>query len=140
MDLLARREHSRLELTRKLSRRFPDRAGVQEALDRLEEEGLQSDTRFTYSFARERMLRGQGPRRIVAELRQRGIAETRAWDSLEQLIQEFETTWECLAENALTKRYGSCDLARLDPEERVRRLRFLHGRGFETEAFGPILG
>jgi len=44
--LLARREHSRRELARKLAERdFPE-AEREAALDRLEREGLQSDERF----------------------------------------------------------------------------------------------
>jgi regulatory protein len=139
MDLLARREYSRVELVRKLSRRFADRGAVDDALDRLEEEGLQSDGRFALSFSRERMLRGQGPRRIVSELRQRGIGSSQAEGALDQLVAESGATWEALAEGVLKKRYGSSDLVGLDPQERVRRLRFLHARGFDTEAFGPIL-
>ncbi len=139
MDLLARREHSRRELLQKLSRRFPDRDAVAEAVDRLAQEGLQSDERFALSFTRERVLRGQGPGRILQELRQRGVASAFADEALRTVVQDEGETWHSLAEAALTKRYGSAALTGLDPEERVRRLRFLHRRGFDTEAFGPVL-
>lgn len=139
MDLLARREHSRAELVRKLGRRFADRGALEEALDRLSDEGLQCDGRFAASFTRERMLRGQGPRRIAAELRQRGVQARQADQALQEVITESGETWETVAEGVLAKRYGSADLTSLDAQERVRRLRFLYQRGFETDVFGPVL-
>ena len=138
MDLLARREHSRSELARKLSRHFNDRAELHAALDRLTEEGLQSDDRFAASFVRERMLRGQGPRRIASELIQRGVSAALVGHALQAVPAEACETWESLADQALFKRFGSQDLVGIDAEERVRRLRFLHQRGFHTEAYGPV--
>ncbi|MCB1644681.1 MAG: regulatory protein RecX [Pseudomonadales bacterium] len=77
MDLLARREHSRLELHEKLSRRF---AGCQELIqsetEKLTAEGLQSDARLAEAYVRARSNRGQGPRKIRMELRQRASVTT----------------------------------------------------------------
>ena len=46
MDLLARREHGRVELTRKLRQRGADPEMIDAALDRLTEEGLLSESRY----------------------------------------------------------------------------------------------
>ncbi len=73
MDLLARREHTRKELARKLSKKFravPEI--VEEELDKLKAEGLQSDARLAEVFIRSRVSRGQGPVKIKMELRARG--------------------------------------------------------------------
>ena len=75
LELLARREHSRRELTRKLAARgFPDDV-VTPVLDELERTGALANARFTDSFVRSRIAKGQGPQRIRAELAQRGIKD-----------------------------------------------------------------
>jgi SOS response regulatory protein OraA/RecX len=76
MDLLARREHSRRELKQKLKKRFRDDALIEEQLDTLAEENLQSDTRYAESFLRQRFNRGHGPVRIRQEMRQKGIPDS----------------------------------------------------------------
>ena len=51
MDLLARREHGRVELTRKLRQRGAPQELIDGALDRLAEEGLLSESRYLETFA-----------------------------------------------------------------------------------------
>ena len=66
MGLLARREHSDLELQQKLSYRFPDEAErVRVEVEQLTAEGLQSNTRLAESVIRTRISRGQGPFKII---------------------------------------------------------------------------
>lgn len=130
MNLLARREHSRLELFRKLQRRF-DRRDLDQALDKLADEGLQSDERFSLSFTRERLLRGQGPLRIVAELRARGIPAELASRAIDVVPAEEGTSWPEQAELALQRKYGEADAP--DLKERARRARFLAYRGFRSD-------
>lgn len=134
MDLLARREHSRLELLHKLARRFGDReprSELEVAIDTLAAEGLQSDERFALSFARERLHRGHGPRRIRVELQQRGVDDTLIDTALAEVPAEEGTTWAGQARLVLAKRFGDGP-ARGFPE-RARRLRFLDQRGFGTQ-------
>ena len=54
LGLLTRREHSRRELSRKLTSRGVEAADVRSAVDRLEAEGWQSDTRFAEALVRSR--------------------------------------------------------------------------------------
>ncbi|HVJ31411.1 MAG TPA: regulatory protein RecX, partial [Gammaproteobacteria bacterium] len=68
LELLARREHSRRELTRKLAARGFSDDVVSPVLDKLERTGALADARFTDSFVRSRIGKGQGPQRIRAEL------------------------------------------------------------------------
>jgi regulatory protein len=133
MDLLARREHARSELERKLSRHF-DREAIAQALDRLAEEGLQSDRRFAEAFVRERATRGYGPQRINAELQQRGIADRVAQAALATVCEEEGIDWREQARSALCKKFGQATLP-ADFRERARRLRFLSYRGFDTSQF-----
>lgn len=126
VGLLARREHSRFELARKLSARDYPRALIDETLDRLEQQGLLSGERFTISFIESRAARGVGPDRIRAELGQRGID---AGDA-ERLLAELDHDWRRAAREARVKRFG----ADLPPtyEERARQMRFLQSRGFSS--------
>lgn len=132
MNLLARREHAFLELRRKLLRRF-DADELDLALDRLREEGLQCDDRFARSFTRERMVRGYGPQRIEAELRQRGVARELGAEAIREVPEEEGETWHSLAETVLRRKFG--DEPADTFEERARRARFLAYRGFRESDF-----
>ena len=68
MDLLARREHGRAELTRKLRQRGAPAELIEAALERLADEGLLSESRYIESFIRGRASSGYGPLRIREEL------------------------------------------------------------------------
>ena len=125
MDLLARREHARAELIQKLRRRFPScPEWIDEAVGRLADENLQSDARMAEAFVRSRVNRGQGPLRIRAELRGKGIAD----DMIDLSFDECGVNWHSVAERVYHKRFGH--EAPSDAKERAKRLRFLQGRGF----------
>jgi regulatory protein len=130
MDLLARREHSRQELENKLRRRFEARE-LATALEKLAEEGLQSDERFAVSFTRERLLRGYGPRRIEAELKQRGVASRPIDRALLEVPDEESLTWRDVARDAEEKKFGPAPPK--DYEDKARRMRFLYRRGFAVD-------
>jgi regulatory protein len=131
--LLARREHSRLELTRKLVARGFDGAVVEVALDRLESTGALAAERFTDSFVRARVAKGQGPVRIRAELAQRGIAA----EAAEDLLRNPELDWAALARTVRAKRFGAAPPR--DYAERARQARFLEYRGFDGAAVRAAL-
>ena len=131
MDLLARREHSRRELERKLSKRY-DPAEIDEALARLVDDDLQNDARFALSFARERALRGIGPQRIQRELLQRGVSGSTADRALQLLENQEGINWQDVARDALQKKFGQAEMPS-DYSDRVRRLRFLQYRGFSGD-------
>lgn len=126
--LLARREYSRAELAGRLAARNHDADSVQQALDALESEGLQSDARFAESFVRSRLARGQGPMKVRAGLNERGVDRELARMALDEA--QAETDWRALACEALAKRF---DGPGATPRERARRERFLAGRGFDFE-------
>lgn len=128
--LLARREYSRAELQRRLAAKGHTAESVDEALDALAAEGLQSDTRFVEIFLRSRIARGQGPVRIRAALDERGIDRELSRAAFDTIQAAGEVDWFALACDTLAKRFaGPGD----SPRERARRERFLAARGFDFD-------
>ncbi|PTY37157.1 hypothetical protein BGP77_07780 [Saccharospirillum sp. MSK14-1] len=133
LNLLARREHSRVELARKLEQRFPDQPeAITEALDRLMEQGLQDDQRFAEAFFRSQLERNRGPIRIRHEARQKGIAE-----AMESQLAESDVDWYKLALDVATRKLGRDDPSQ--PKVQARLARFLAYRGFDGECVRNVL-
>jgi regulatory protein len=90
LRLLGRRDHSREELRRKLSRRGHDQQVVEAAMRRITELYLVDDQAFARSYVRRRASL-RGPLAIAAELAARGIDRTASeaalagFDAAEQL-------------------------------------------------------
>ena len=125
--LLARREHSRLELRRKLSARGHAAEVIDAALSELAADGLQSDARFVEGYIRSALARGHGERKIRADLQQRGIEAQLASAGLDVSNAE----WRRRAEQAMRKRFGPAPPS--DPTNQAKHLRFLAYRGFPEE-------
>lgn len=133
MDLLARREHGRVELTRKLRQRGAPDELIEGALDRLVEEGLLSEARYLESFVASRARAGYGPLRIREDLAQRGLPRP----AIEQALSEAEVDWgEQLRELWQRKFAGQLPA---DIREKGRQARFLAYRGFAQEQIGRLL-
>lgn len=131
LGLLSRREHSRLELKRKLAPHAEDEAELETLLDDFEKRGWLSEQRFVEQVVHARGGR-YGSRYIVHELRQKGVAEVLIEQALPRLREsELET-----ARAVWTKKFGR------QPEgakERARQIRFLQSRGFGLEIIGILL-
>tara|TARA_B100001769_G_C22086136_1_gene585516 strand:+ start:124 stop:615 length:492 start_codon:yes stop_codon:yes gene_type:complete len=125
MDLLARREHSRLELYQKLKQRQFEPDVINSELDKLLDEGLQSDERFAEAFLRSRIDRGKGPNIILSELSQRGIDELIASNVISNITDE---EWNDLAYEAMNKKLRN--EAELDYDKQLKLMKFLSNRGF----------
>ncbi|MDI9240396.1 recombination regulator RecX [Lysobacter sp. LF1] len=102
LGLLARREHSRKELNRKLTSRGLDAVEVQAAVDRLAGEGWQDDTRFAESLVRSRAAGGHGPIRIRAELATHGLDR----EAIARAMDTFEGDWAETARDLVRRRFG----------------------------------
>lgn len=131
LELLARREHSRAELKRKLRRREFEADVIDLALDALAESGAQSDARFVGAYIQSRVNRGFGPLRIAAELRERGIG---ASDS--ELRGGYD--WTELCRSLRDRRFGGASAS--TRREWQRRARFLYSRGFPESIVRQVLG
>jgi regulatory protein len=142
MQWLAQREHSRLELRRKLlhAARQRDEAGdgaldpsaeVDALLDWLDVNKHLSEARFVESRVHARSARF-GNRRIVQELAQHGSALDDA--TAEQLkaseLGRARTIWQ--------RKFGAGPPATA-PAERAKQMRFLAGRGFSADVIRRVV-
>ena len=119
LRLLARREHSRQELARKLAphAESPEVLGI--VLGELQERKQLSDQRYAEERARW-LARKYGAAKIRHELRAKGIAE--------EIVEGISTEGELERARAILNRKYH-DHARTR-EERAKRARFLQSRGF----------
>ncbi|NVZ66177.1 recombination regulator RecX [Pseudomonas gingeri] len=132
MDLLARREHSRVELTRKLRQRGASPEMIDTELDRLTEEGLLSESRYLESFVSYRARSGYGPLRIREELSQRGLQRA----DIEQALRESGLDWQAQLEDTWRRKFAG--QLPVDARERARQGRFLSYRGYSMEMIGRL--
>lgn len=134
---LARREHSRRELERKLADHVEDTPEasaaeqIRAALDDLAARGLQSDARVA-----ETLLAGAGQRlgsrRIAHTLREKGLAPELVGAAVAQArggeLERARAVWQ--------RRFGTPPA---DAAERARQMRFLAGRGFDAEVIRRVV-
>lgn len=132
MDLLARREHGRAELSRKLRQRGATQDLIDPALDRLAEEGLLNESRYLESYIASRARAGYGPVRIREELSQRGLPR----GEIDGALNESDVDWNENLREAWRRKF-----ARLpqDARERAQQGRFLSYRGYAMEAISRLL-
>lgn len=101
IELLARSEHSRFLLARKLlQREFPEGV-IRDALDRLEERGYLDDRRFAEQWVASRVRRRpEGETALIAGLQARGVDGGLAREVVEAFKQEFPEELERAIERA----------------------------------------
>ena len=131
LDYLARREHSRMELEKKLAPYAPTLEELSFVLDSLEQCGLLSARRLVEQVVHVRR-RKFGSRRIVHELQQKGIDVNLIAAALPHLktteLETARTVWQ--------KKFGAMPT---NAKERAKQIRFLMGRGFASEIIGQVL-
>ncbi len=133
MDLLARREHGRVELTRKLRQRGAPPDLIEPALDRLCEQGLLSESRYLESYVRSRANAGYGPLRIREELSQRGLPKA----DIEQALRDSGFNWAEQLRDLWQRKFAGQIPA--DARERAKQGRFLSYRGYSLEMISRLL-
>ncbi|KGM06880.1 Regulatory protein RecX [Methylophaga thiooxydans] len=124
---LANREHSALELSRKLQKAGFDQVEIEDTIAQLQQAGLQSDERFAESFVSSRANRGYGSVRIGMELKERGVNS----DIITTSLQQADIDWFALAIEVRCKRFG--EHSPDDFKDRAKQQRFLQYRGFTHE-------
>ena len=125
---LARREHSRAELARKLAARAESPEALEALLDVLEVRKQLSNERYAEARAHQ-LARKYGAARIRADLKAKGVDEdlagrVAAGDELER------------ARAILARKYRTSAATR---QERARRMRFLQSRGFAHDTIRKLL-
>ena len=147
LQWLAQREHSRVELRRKLLRLARERASAQAhendataadptievdaLLDWLVANRYLSDARFVESRVNARAAR-YGNLRIRQELGQHGAA-------LDAATAERLKGSELARAHALWQRKYGAGPASQEASERIRQMRFLAGRGFSAEVIRRVI-
>jgi len=128
LRLLARREHSRAELSRKLAPRAESPEALQALLDSLEQKKQLSDERFAAERAHV-LSRKFGAVRIRQDLKAKGIDP--------ELVSRVSAEGELdLARAILERKYREPAETR---GERAKRMRFLQSRGFSSEIIFKLL-
>jgi len=131
LGLLARREHSRTELQRKLS---PHTEDVQEIIDLLDDftrRGWLSDARFAEALVHDKQAKF-GTSRLAYELRERGVEESVIRDQLAELkdseLDRARQVWQT--------KFGEFPE---DAKARAKQMRFLQSRGFSFDVIGKVM-
>lgn len=131
MNYLARREHSRAELARKLAP-HAEADEIEALLDQLERDKLLSNTRYVEMLAHARAGK-HGSLRLKADLREKGVPEGDMQEALEtareQDLDAARMVW--------LKKFGA---APSNASERARQYRFLASRGFPIDVIRRVIG
>jgi regulatory protein len=132
LGLLVRREHSRSELTRKLTARGIERDEAQAAVDKLSQAGWQDEERFAHGLVRSRAAAGYGPLHIRAELGMHRLSD----ELIRLAMDEFDGDWAQNARDLVKRRFGGqLD----DPAKRRKAADLLARRGFGGALVSQVL-
>jgi regulatory protein len=128
---LSRREHSRVELARKLANQGDSNEQIDKILDTLEAKGLLSVERFAQSVVRRKSGRF-GAARVLHELKSHGVATAQ----LDATKLELKDTEYARALAVWQKKFGHLPHG---PGDFARQARFLSQRGFAGDAIRQVL-
>ncbi len=127
--LLARREYGVRELQARLMKKWAGFENIAERvslyIERLVDEEVLSDERFTEMFIRSRQNRNQGPMKIRAELHQKQVPKA----IIEAGLLESSKDWGSLASDWLSRQVSGP----LDFSRRAKYYRRLINRGFSHQ-------
>ena len=129
MRYLARREHSRDELSRKLAPHAESPALLEVLLRELESRKQLSNERFAEVRANW-MARKYGAARIRHDLKSKGVSE----EVSERAVADLDEVAK--AKEILARKYR---LPATTREERAKRARFLQGRGFSGDVIRRLV-
>jgi len=131
LGLLARREHSRTELQRKLVNHAEDQQELSDLLDDLTRRGWLSDIRFAEALVQSKQAKF-GAARLVYELRERGVDDGLIREQVAQLkeseLERARQVWQA--------KFGA---RAEDAKARAKQMRFLQSRGFNLDVIGKVL-
>lgn len=132
LGLLARREHSRVELARKLETAGFDREEIGILLDAFEAKNWLSDQRFAESYVADHRARA-GSVKLAYDLRQRGvpdsIIENVLGDNRDSELERAREVWK--------KKFG---VPPADAGDKAKQFRFMQSRGFTPEVIRRAIG
>lgn len=121
---LARREHSRFELTHKLKQASFSTEEIAPVLDEFENRNWLSDRRFAESYVADHRAR-YGAIKLAYELKLRGISGA----IIEDVLQANQASELERAREIWCRKFG---VSPKSVEEKARQMRFLQSRGFSS--------
>lgn len=131
LRLLSTREHSRVELERKLARFEEEDGTLAKALDELQAKGFISEARVIESVLHRRAAK-MGHARLKQELQGKGLDP----EAVGQALARLQGT-ECeRAQEVWRKKFGQ---APADAKETARQMRFLAARGFGGDVIRRVV-
>ncbi|MCW8853835.1 MAG: recombination regulator RecX [Gammaproteobacteria bacterium] len=133
MGLLARREHSELELNRKLQQKGFNEEATEQVIEKLRSNNLLSNERFAETYINMRRQRGYGPLRIAQELKERGVDADVSTVYLDELADE----WQGIMIQQYRKKYGNELIDEF--KEKAKRMRFLQHRGYPLDMINQFI-
>ena len=133
LNMLAFRARSSSELARSLVRKGEEKAHVDWAIARLQEQGLVDDAAFARAFTRSKVVGGkQSRRRVEQELARKGVSRSVAGDAIDDVFEDEAVDQKAIVEEAARKKARS--LIGLEPAVQRRRLyAFLARRGYDLD-------
>ena len=132
LRLLGQREHTRLELERKLVRYEEEPGTLAQALDELQSKGYLNEQRAAESLVHRRA--GQyGALRLRQEMQGKGLAR----ELIDQALAGLRDSELLRAREVWRRRF---DTAPQTAPERAKQMRFLLARGFSAEVVRRVLG
>jgi regulatory protein len=131
LRLLARREHSRAELTRKLGQAGFAAADIAPLQDEFEHKNWLSDRRFAESYVADHRARA-GSVKLAYDLRQRGVSD----DIIEAVLSDNRDSELDRAREVWKKKFGTPPT---DAAEKARQMRFMQSRGFSLEVIRRVI-
>jgi regulatory protein len=126
VSLLARRDYCSGELRSRLEKKGFATDVIDPLIADLQRRRALDDERYVERFVAYRAGRGQGPIRILAELRPLGLPV----DVIERHLQAFGD-WRSRAQAVRMKKFGAA--VPTDFAARARQARFLEYRGFDAD-------
>ena len=137
LRLLARRDHSCSELSRKLDERGFSRDQIQRAVERCLRFQYLDDERFAATYTEQLQRRGYGCRRIQQMLADKAVAHETISGCLEALCSDAVQIRDC--RKAVIKKLNKNPSPDASPEARAKLHRFLLGRGFSPAIIRQVL-
>jgi regulatory protein len=131
LRMLARREHSRLELRRKLAPHVEENDDIEALLDILEMRGWLSEKRVVEQTVYSRRSR-YGAMRIVQELRNKGVSD----DAIAEAASKIRESELEAAREVWRKKFSSLPRS---AAEHARQMRFMQSRGFDMDVIRKVL-
>lgn len=126
---LSAREHSRLELSRKLARHAQEGDDIEQLLDTLEAAKFLSQTRFCDSLINRRAKRF-GNSRIMAELQSHGL-NNEDLSAAKAALVGGEAARAC---EVWQRKFGHRGGDQIAVADRAKQMRFMQQRGFSLQA------